>query len=308
MGMSSVEYVKHADISSQQWDQCIKCSFNGSVQAYSWYLNLFCDQWDALVEGDYKSVMPLPVKKKFGQPVVYMPPFINQLGIYSPECFTVSKTTAFLDMLKRKFHVVNMGINKYTPLPTGIFHWHDESFCELDLIRPYSKTVTNYSPSCRNMLRLATARQYNVISGIAPNDIITFIKKEKVFVDSAVREDDFKKLRMLIASLLRYKTGELFGIYNNVNMLSCIAVFLWSNNNVILMFAAATKEAIADHAPLLLCDKFIEKYSENNVTLLFEFRDKYLTPDGYRGFGAAESHYQRLHLNRIPFFLRPLIK
>jgi hypothetical protein len=306
--MRVIEYVSHPDIASQQWDQCIKGSFNGSLEAYSWYLDLFCDQWDALIEGDYKTVMPLPVKKKLGRAQVYMPPLIRQLGIYSPEQLSTTLTTDFLTLLKKKFHVVNIGLNKYTPVPEGIFPVCREVFHELDLIRPYLRTVREYSPECKNRIHLASAMQYNIIRGIAPNDVIGFLKNEKIRTEKAVMENDYKMLRMLIASLIRYKTGELYGAYNHVNMLSCVALFVWSNTSAMLIFAAATRKAIEDNAHLLLYDRFIEKYSETNVTLNFEHKDFNHTPAVYGSFGATESNFQKICMNRLPFGLRPFFR
>jgi len=305
MEMSSIEYVRHTDINNQQWDRCIKSSFNGSVEAYSWYLNLFCDQWDALIEGDYKTVMPLPVKKKLGQLIVFMPPLICQLGIYSPEQLTDTKTNAFLMMLRKRFRVVNIGINKYTPIPEGIIPLRRETYYELDLIRPYLKTVNAYTLECRNKLHLASAKQYSISRGISPNDVISLIKLKNINLDATVREENFKLLRMLIASLVRYKAGELYGAYNHVNMLTSVALFVWSHTSVILLFTAATEEAIADNAHLLLYDRFIEKYSETNITLNFQYTDAHHTPKVYTSFGAAESHFQRIQMNHLPFYLKP---
>jgi hypothetical protein len=306
--MSVIEYVNHRDIASQQWDQCIKRSFNGSLEAYSWYLNLFCDRWDAFIEGDYKTVMPLPVKRRLGQTLVYMPPLIRQLGIYSPEQLSLTRTTDFLTLLKKKFRVIHIGINKYTPVPEGIFPVSREVFYELDLIRPYLRTMREYSTECRDRLHLASARQYSVIGGLAPNDIITFLKRENIRLKPAVMENNFKMLRMLIASLIRYKTGELYGAYNRMNMLSCIALFVWSNTSTMLVLSAATPKAIEDNAHLLLYDRFIEKYSETNVTLNFEYKDRVHTPELYESFGATESHFQQIRMNRFPFFIRPVFR
>jgi hypothetical protein len=307
-GMSVIEYVSHPDIASQQWDQCIRSSFNGSLEAYSWYLNLFCDQWDALIEGDYKTVMPLPVKKRLGQTLVYMPPLISQLGIYSPEQLSIARTNDFLTLLKKKFRSIHIGINKYTPVPEGLFPICHEAFYELDLIRPYMRTVMEYSQECRNRIHLASARQYSIVRGIATNDVITFFKREKIRTETAVMENDFKLLRMLIASLVRYKAGELYGAYNHVNMLSCVALFVWSNTNAMLIFAADSLQAIEDNAHMLVVDHFIEKYSETNVTLNFEYKNIHHTPALYRSFGATESQFQQICVNHFPFLVRPLFR
>jgi hypothetical protein len=306
--MRNIEYVSHPDIASQQWDQCIKSSFNGSLEAYSWYLDLCCNQWDALIEGNYRTLMPLPVKRKLGLAQVYMPPFIRQLGIYSPEQLSVKRTTDFLTLLKKKFRVVHIGLNKYTPAPEGIFPVFQEVFHELDLIRPYMRTVSEYSLECRNRIHLASARQYNIIRGLTPNDVIGFLKHEKIPTEKAIMANDYKMLRMLLASLIRYKTGELYGAYNGMNKLSCMALFIWSNTSVILIFAAATRNAVEDNAHLLLYDRFIEKYSETNITLNFEHKDIHHTPALYSSFGATESHFQQIRMNRLPFGIRPFFR
>jgi hypothetical protein len=121
-------------------------------------------------------------------------------------------------------------------------------------------------------------------------------------------ENDYKMLRMLNASLIRYKTGELYGAYNNVNMLSCVALFVWSNTSAMLIFTAATRNAIEDNAHLLLYDRFIEKYSETNVTLNFEYKDIHHTPSVYSSFGATESHFKQIRMNRLPFVIRPFFR
>ena len=207
--MNFIEYVENKDISAQQWDSCIKRSFNGSIEAYSWYLNLSCEHWDAFIEGDYNTVMPLPVKRKLGHSMVYLPPFINQLGIYSPDHFTLEKTTAFLTLLKKKFRLVDLCLNKYTPIPEGDFPSRYKIHYELDLIRPYSKIMAGYSLENRNRLHIATAKRYSVIRSIPLNDLMLLMKREKIKLDPDVRKDDNKLLRMLVSSVIRFKTGEL---------------------------------------------------------------------------------------------------
>lgn len=305
MGTSSIEYVSHADIDTRQWDQCIKSSFNGSVEAYSWYLNLFCDQWDALIEGDYKTIMPLPVKKRLGRMMTFMPPFISQLGIYSHEQYTESKTAVFLNLLKKRFHFIHFNMNKYTPVPEGIVPLCPEVSFELDLIKPYVRTTREYLSACKNKLHLAADKQYSIIRGIAPNDLVTLIKRKRIKLDTAIAAEDYKLLRMLISAVIRQKAGELYGAYNRVNMLGCVSLFVWSNNSVMLLFTVATGEALNDNAHVLLYDHFIEKYSETNVTLDFRFRNNQHNAEIYKGFGATESHFQCIRMNRLPFVMKP---
>ena len=61
-----IEYIKNKDINRIEYDKTLKRSFNANTFAYSWYLDLVCDDWDLLVQGDYETVSPLPLKKKLG--------------------------------------------------------------------------------------------------------------------------------------------------------------------------------------------------------------------------------------------------
>ena len=59
-----IQYLIHNQINQTKWDATIaEC---GNIYAYSWYLDIVHPGWDALVEDDYQSVMPLTGGKKFG--------------------------------------------------------------------------------------------------------------------------------------------------------------------------------------------------------------------------------------------------
>ncbi len=68
-----IKYVSHEVIDREKWDKCIDNSTNGLVYAYSWYLDLICDEWNALIENDYESVFPLPFRKKGFIQYTYQP-------------------------------------------------------------------------------------------------------------------------------------------------------------------------------------------------------------------------------------------
>ncbi|OIP03307.1 MAG: hypothetical protein AUJ97_04685 [Bacteroidetes bacterium CG2_30_32_10] len=59
-----IRYLKHKEIDKDKWDNCIEKAFNGIIYAYSWYLDIVSENWDALIEDDYKTVFPLTQKKK----------------------------------------------------------------------------------------------------------------------------------------------------------------------------------------------------------------------------------------------------
>jgi hypothetical protein len=47
-----IKYLRQDEINVDKWDQCISHSVNGMIYAFSWYLDIVNNRWEALVEGD----------------------------------------------------------------------------------------------------------------------------------------------------------------------------------------------------------------------------------------------------------------
>lgn len=60
---SEIRYIKHQNIDTEKWDECVDNAENRRIYATHWHLDRTAEYWDALVLGDYEYVMPLPVKK-----------------------------------------------------------------------------------------------------------------------------------------------------------------------------------------------------------------------------------------------------
>ncbi|MFN9491862.1 MAG: hypothetical protein ACK57D_02300, partial [Sphingobacteriales bacterium] len=77
----NIRLVTRQDIDHQLWDACIDNTTNGLVYAKIDFLDLMSDQWDAIVIDNYRAIMPIPFRKKWGIRYVYQVPFIQQLGL-----------------------------------------------------------------------------------------------------------------------------------------------------------------------------------------------------------------------------------
>ena len=106
-----IEYKKHSEIDRQRWDACIEGSVNRLPYALSWWLDTVCPDWDALVEDDYRAVMPLTRDRKFGFDYLYQPYFTQQLGVFSSLRPVMPEwSSQFLDAIPDKLPVYS-GIN-----------------------------------------------------------------------------------------------------------------------------------------------------------------------------------------------------
>ena len=78
-----IHFISHDRIDRTAYDRCVQASSSFRIYAMSWYLDAVALQWDLLVLDDYRVVMPLPVRNKYGLSYVYTPAFVQQLGVFS---------------------------------------------------------------------------------------------------------------------------------------------------------------------------------------------------------------------------------
>jgi hypothetical protein len=300
----SIRYLYNHEINKKAWDQCIASSFNSALYPVSWYLDLVCDRWDALIEDDYSSVMPLIIRQYHQYEIVYTPPFVYELGIFSMTPISASKTQAFLEKVHARFRYYHLILNKYNPIDSkspGGFHRR----YELDLIKPYHKLALDFSPGIRLKLNLATAHGYSLGKNLAPNDLIRFIVLNKIRIDAPLYFENYRLLRVLIAGLIRYQSGELIGVYNQHNELSAVGLLTLMKNRICLLFHVSVP-GTENEAFLFLIDRIVEKYAESNVTLVLECPPRSETCRYYPDFAAREGMLPNFKHNGLPFVMRLL--
>jgi hypothetical protein len=70
-----------SQVVTEKWDACVKESSNGLIYSTTAYLDAMTDNWHGVVIDDYRAVMAIPWRIKFGFRYSYMPPFMQQLGL-----------------------------------------------------------------------------------------------------------------------------------------------------------------------------------------------------------------------------------
>jgi hypothetical protein len=302
----SIHYLKHAEIDLKAWDNCITGSFNGTLHAWSWYLNLCCREWDALVEDDYTSVMPLIIGKHWGHKIIVLSGFARPLGIFSKEPINAAKTQAFVDAIPEHFLYYRILLNKYNPVELPREAVLLRNNYELDLIKPYYRLVSDFNSALRFKLNLAMTHHFTVNKGLTQKDLMGFMSSHPIRPGKKISANNYLLLRMLITGILRHKSGEVFGLYNRHSQLTAVALFSWFNNRIHLEFLASDPAQEKAYPQLFLIDRFIEKYAETNSTLSFEYPVEPANPNQFTDFNARESHVIEIRHNRLPFYMKIL--
>lgn len=296
-----IEYLKHDEIDKLRWDKCINTAFNGIVYAYSWYLDIVAYQWEALVFGDYKAVMPLTGKKKYGLNYIYQPKYTQQLGVFSQGILDSNLVKAFLDAIPTKYKIVEVNLNTYNKLADRNVAVKQGVTYELDLISNYKNLSKNFNNNTQRNIKKAVSNKVQISKHVNLKDLLLLVKQTSKI---PITFDHLNILRRLIPFSINHNLGDTYGAYNDKNELVAAAFFIRSHNKAIYLISAATNEGKKISAMFLLVDKYIQDNAEKNITLDFEGSVIENIARFYKGFGATAINYNKVSINRLPWFLR----
>lgn len=304
-----IQYLKHKEIDKSKWNYTIEKSFNGIVFAYSWYLDIVSPEWDALVSNDYKTVMPLTKRKKFGLHYIYQPFFSAQGGIFSVEKISSETVNNFLEAIPRKFKLLEFCLNTFNkPSSGGSFNLTEIQTFELDLINSYEAIVKDYSQNTKRNIKKAIKHKVYVTKGVKPEPIIELFKNNRGKQITTYQQKDYQTLKRLMYKLLHKNKAEIWGAYDEHNTLCAGAFFVGSNNKAIFLFSGSNEEAKKNGAMPYLIDQFIKENSLQNMTLDFNGSNNENMARFYKGFGSKRCTYSFVKKNNLPWYIKAIKK
>lgn len=302
-----IQYLKNHEINLVRWDNCINNALNGSVFAYSWYLNIICEDWSALVSGDYKYVMPLIHKTTFKKHIFYSHKFGQRLGVFSNLLLSKDIISRFVNSIPDRNSLISISLNKSNKLSEP--KAQNRNTYELDLIQSYKIISEKYSNQFQKDLLKAKENKITITKGLLPNDLINFSIKKGVRSNPKLQsKKDIHELRMIIAYSIRFSLGEIYCAYDENNTICAVAFFIKSKRKLHLLYATMNKTGLKKYAFHLLIDKYIEVHSEKDLTLNIENVVSNNNIEFFSGIRALEYKYDHYYKNKLPYIFKLLIK
>lgn len=294
-----IRFVEHGEINADLWDHCIQQSFNGNVSAFSWYLDVVCPEWTALVEGDYQRVMPLPSWKKAGLRYLAQPFFTQQLGVFSiPELYK-EKVEEFIAAIPSFFRTIDINLNSFNSVSSGLLNPKHQTNLELDLISSYETLQAAYSSNLRRNLKKELVKQLTLMRNVRPEDVVELFRNNKGKEISLLGEEQYKMLLRLVYQLIHRGVCEVWGAFDGHNQLVAGIIWTFSHQKAILQFSGASEEGRELGAMPFLIDSFIQEYSGQSLTLDFEGSNDPNLARFYGSFGSRKVGYVRIQVNRM---------
>lgn len=298
-----IKYLPHKEIDKQKWDSCILESRNGLIYGCSWYLDSVCPGWDALVEDNYISVMPLPIRQKFGFFYVFRPVFTQQLGVFSTDTINEKKVSAFLNSIPQKFKYVNFSANYACNFNVPEFKFAENTNCKLDIKNiEYIDIFKNYSSNHKRNLKKAQGFNLKLKKGTL-DELISFkLKNNEKHVH--VTEEELAIFKKLAQNLLNTPYGEIVCVYSPDNVLLAAAFLTIFRNQITYLLPVSSSEGKEKRAMFFLIDEYIKDHLFQYLTFDFEGSNIPNVAAFYEGFGAKPEKYPSIISNRLPWYAK----
>lgn len=300
-----IKYLKRADINIQKWDECILRSTSSQIFGCSFYLDICCSNWSALVLNDYEAVFPFSIKQKYLIKHLTQPYFVRHFGIYTSELS--SDITPWINALNKLTPYFNFNLFNRTKNVINNCRTEEKIYQSLNLNLNYEVLRKNYSESHLRKIKKMTQQKTSFID---INDYAiyaqefknTIVEKKLNYSDSHLDTmlklmNELPKHCKVISRGLLLKGEIIAGAY-----------FVQYNNRLLYLKGFRKFNSESEGGMFLLFDSIIKENCNIPLTLDFGGSNNSNVRQFFKGFGAEDSVYLHLKKNELPFIIRWLKK
>lgn len=300
-----MRFLHRGDVDEGRWDEVIAQSQAETLYPYTWYLDTVAERWSALVMDDYRFVMPVVWKQKYGLKYIYQPYYTQQLGIFSKEYVDPAVIGEMLPVLYKKFRFANFNFNAKN-LVGEDKNWslYDKTNYVLDLNSDYEKISASFSTNAKRNIKRAMANSGELEKELGCEEVIAF-KRENDTIKRT--EGEYQWLQNLLQTLTNREAGTAYGIRVDRRLIAA-AFFGFSRTRGIYLVSASNDEGKEQRGMFKIVDAFIREYAGKALKLDFEGSNIPSVARFFAGFGARPEIYQGVNFDRLPVFLNKLRK
>ncbi len=298
----SIKYLSRKDINVLKYNDCIENSEQSLLYGYSWYLDIVCDHWDVVVLNDYKAVMPIPWRKKYGIKYVYQPLWVLQLGVFS----TIKNfdESVFFDEVINHYKFVELRLNTNNNIVKRTSKSRVNQLQYLSLENSYQAILKSFNRNRKRELKKASNALLVEKWGDLPQNLIKLFEENIGVRIKNINKKDYQRLLNLLTILISKGNGEVLSIYDNNENLVASGFFI-IHKTIVTELVCATDFNNRDHgANTFLIDRALYKYHHKYT--LFDFGGSSIKSiaNYYKSFGANTAQYLFYKINTLPFFMR----
>lgn len=312
----SLRYLRHSQLNLPAWDACVAAATTAVPYAQAWWLQATAGRWDAVVEtgadGGYRSVLPLPRKRRPWGREVYQPAFTQQLGLLTTAASEHKALPDYLRLLPGRYARFYAQLHDGQPAPAVLpgYALTPRTTYHLPLAPAADVLCQGYAADYQRRLRQNLTRELPLLvkplTDISP--LIDLFRHTKGPA-AGLQERHYTQLRQLSASARHHGQALLLAVYapeaGVPTELLAAALFVRYRERLVYLFAAASPAGKQRGAPLLLLDHVIRQHA-GTPGLVLDFEGGMIPSIArfFANFGAVPVPYAALTLTQKPWYLR----
>lgn len=292
-----IVYHKNNEIDREQWDNCVKNSPGVKPYGFSWYLDIMSPGWQALVDDDYDSVFPVPGFSRFGIQYVSTPPFLQQLGAFSPDKPVSKAIIEFLNFMPDMYRHIDLCVAQKIKIDG--YKVTEKANLELDLSKSYGKLWDRFSKQCKKNIEASAKKKPEIVTDVTPDEIIDLYFRGNLKKIRSIKIHDYQRLKVLMNFCLKNKKGRILGVRTTRKRL-IFAMFLIETPGIkTLRFIMNTPESISKRMTYFVINDLIENHSGTRNILDFAGSTIQSIDSPEESFGCTNVPYYRIYRNRL---------
>ena len=297
-----ISYVTYQSINKQRWDECIDQASNGLIYGYSFYLDAMCSHWDAMILDDYKAIMPLTYRKKYGIYYLYQPFCTASLGVFGNN-ITATIFNNFLQAVPNKFKYWDIYVNTKNVFTDSCFLQYQRINYVLNLQDTYSNLYHHFKESTKRNIKRCIQLNCTINTSVSIADVIALAQQQAVRF-SSVTTKQYQQFTQLYQYLSSKQQAQIYGVQSATGQLLAAAVFFIDKKRAYYILVGNHPNSKVVGASHALINAFIKANAGKKLLLDFEGSDIKSLAFFYSSFGASVEQYAGIQLNNLPFFVK----
>lgn len=307
MPSHQVNIIPSHQIDKQKWDKCVTHSFNGSIYARSFYLDIMSSHWDGLVLNDYQAIMPLLWKRKYGFSYLYQPMFIRHTAVCG--YVTDEIISSFFSAVPKHFKYWNIDLKENSINPHIITNPHlylnkRRNFL-LPLNKEYREINKEYKRLAHRMLKKAYENNVDIIRNCDPEVVIDFYRTNYKNQQKNITPANYKDL--VTATRIAFNQGQAQTYLAKIKEKIIAAYMILKDENFIYSLIGGSNDTGKKYGAFyLLTDAAIKDNCQTERIFRFEGSDKKGIALFNSQFNPMPVDYYNIKFNGLPWPLKLL--
>lgn len=287
----NIKLIPHQEIDKVKWNSCVHYATNGNIFGYKWYLDAVAKEWDALVEGDYESIMPLFITEK--EDLLEQPKLLREAGIYSIHVLAQKRIQNFIDAIPEQFTNHSFQFNEGIQISEHTdYSLSSIKNYQLVLLDDYQVIKGRFSSDLKAQLEHSNIKKLLPSSNVKPELIAQLFKDNSPF--NRENEIAFHTYQRIMYNALHRGWGATFGVTDRDKNLLSAGFFIYGQGRMMQLLSATSPKGKELGAYDYLIDNILRSHAGRPLVLDFNSTDDF----GLR-FGSEESSFLRMEKEKV---------